>query len=85
MIYFVYILKNKEGKFYIGQAANLEERIKRHNQNRVFSTKNKGPWRIIWKKEFESRSEAIRYENYLKSLKNKKYIEENFIYRGVEE
>jgi len=85
MTSFVYILKNKEGRLYIGQTTNLEERINRHNRNRVFSTKNKGPWKIIWTREFNSKSEAMKYENYLKSLKNKKYIEGNILNRGVEE
>ena len=72
---YTYILKNEKGNFYIGQTNNLCERIERHNKNRVTSTKKKGPWKMVWRKEFDNKSEAMKYERYLKSLKNKKYLE----------
>ena len=72
---YTYILKNQKGSLYIGQTNNLQERLERHNKNRVNSTKRKGPWEIVWQKAFNTTGEAMKYENYLKSLKNKKYIE----------
>lgn len=72
---YTYILKNQKGDLYIGQTNNLFERIERHNKNRVASTKKKGPWEIVWRKVFNTKSEAMKYERYLKSLKNKKYLE----------
>jgi putative endonuclease len=72
---YTYILKNQKGDLYIGQTNNLQERIERHNRNRVTSTKKKGPWKIVWRKAFNTKSEAMKYERYLKSLKNKKYLE----------
>jgi len=78
-MYFTYILKNQKGNFYIGQTNNPAERLLRHNSNKVRSTKNKGPWEIIYQKEFEIRSLAMQHEKYLKSLKSKKYIEESVI------
>ena len=72
---YTYILKNEEGDLYIGQTNNLRERIERHNKNRVTSTKKKGSWKMVWQKVFDNKSEAMKYERYLKSLKNKKYLE----------
>jgi putative endonuclease len=52
--------------------------LSEHNYNKSPFTSKKGPWKLVFKKEFNSRSEAIKFENYLKSLKNKKYILEKY-------
>jgi len=66
MNYYIYILESKTGKFYIGQSANLEARLERHNSNRVKSTKFKGPWKVIYTERYSSRSEAMIREKQLK-------------------
>jgi len=74
-MYSTYILISEStGKLYIGQTNNLNARISRHNSNRNFTTKNKGPWRLLFSKEFNTRSEAMLYEKKLKSIKNKEYL-----------
>ena len=78
-MYYTHILENKAGRLYIGQTDNREARLFRHNGNRVKATKNKGPWQIIYFKEFKTRAEAVHYELYLKSLKNPKYIKETIV------
>ena len=75
-MYYVYVLENNNGKHYIGSCINLEARLKRHNQNSVRSTKNKGPFRIILKEEFYSRTEARQRENQLKSYKGGRAFKE---------
>ena len=88
MSYYIYILKSDQNnKLYIGQTKNLTDRIARHNQNRSLATKLKGPWKIIFQEKYSTRSEAIKREKYLKSLKNKNYIEQKIINNrcGVEE
>ena len=70
-MYFTYILKSMStGHLYIGQTNSLEDRLVRHNGNRVKSTKNKGPWKLLKAYRKSSRSEAIKLERYLKSLKS---------------
>ncbi len=74
-MYFTYIIISEiTGKLYIGQTNNIEARIARHNKNKNFSTKSRGPWKLIFSKEFLSRAEAMKFEKHLKSLKNKQYI-----------
>jgi putative endonuclease len=74
-MYYTYILKSSAtGKIYIGQTNNLEDRIKRHNSNQNKYTKNKGPWKLIFSKKFETRSEAIHLEIKLKSYKNTEFL-----------
>lgn len=76
-MYYTYILKsNASGRYYIGQTNNIDLRLKRHNNNLVKSTKNRGPWEIVYYEKYTSRSEAIKRERYLKSLKSKKVIEQ---------
>jgi len=78
-MYYTYILKSSStGKIYIGHTDNLENRLKEHNlKGKPFYTSKKGPWKIIWSKEFPDRGGAMSFENYLKRLKNKKeYISE---------
>ena len=76
-MYYTYILKSlTSGRFYIGQTDNLESRLKRHNENTVKSTRNRGPWEMMYVEEYDSRSEAMIREKYLKSLKSRRSIEE---------
>ncbi|MGB9613097.1 MAG: GIY-YIG nuclease family protein [Candidatus Margulisiibacteriota bacterium] len=75
MKYFVYILKSKkDNRLYIGQTSNLEDRIKRHNEGRVISTKGRRPLELLYYEEFADRGSATRRENYFKSLKNPQYL-----------
>jgi len=73
-MYFVYILQNPKDRLYIGQTADLDARIERHNTNRCSSTRNKGPWKLIYSEACASRSLACRRELELKSNKNKEYL-----------
>jgi len=74
-MYYTYILiSEKTQKLYIGQTNNLDARVRRHNIGKNFSTKNRGPWKLIFSQEFENRNEAMKFEKYLKSLKNREYI-----------
>lgn len=75
-MYFLYILKSrKDSKFYIGSTSNLEDRILRHNQGREKSTKHRIPLELYYFEKFNTRSEAIKREYYIKSLKSSKFIE----------
>jgi putative endonuclease len=75
MPYYTYILQSiKNERLYIGQTANVEKRLSLHNSNQVLSTKNKGPWKLIYYKEFFNRSECMKLELKLKSWKNRDRI-----------
>ena len=73
-MYWVYALENEKGRWYIGQTNNLELRIDKHNGQKVKSTKNRGVWSLIYKKKFQARSEAMRYEEYLKSGSGRAFL-----------
>jgi predicted GIY-YIG superfamily endonuclease len=55
-----------------GQPQNLSE----HNHNRNPSTRNRGPWELIYTEAFATRSEASRRERAVKKMKSHAWIEE---------
>jgi putative endonuclease len=69
-MFYVYILENSEGKHYIGHTEELAQRLKRHNGNKVPSTKNKGPWKIVYNEQYKSRNEAYARERQIKRYKS---------------
>lgn len=72
-MYYVYVLKSlKDGKRYIGSSSNVEQRLIFHNEGRNISTRNRVPFELIYKKKFDSKSEAIRFEILLKKQKGGK-------------
>ncbi len=73
--FFVYVLKNPFGKFYVGQTQNLEERLNRHNCGQSTYTKNRGPWELVYYEPVESRSAAMQREKEIKNKKSAKYIQ----------
>lgn len=83
MSYYVYILSNLKGKYYIGYTGDIVDRLNRHNKGYTKSTKNKGKWEIVYKEIFDIKQEAIKREKYIKAQKSKKFIE-SLIHRGVE-
>jgi putative endonuclease len=81
-MFVVYVIESqKTGKIYIGQTSDLGKRMKRHNQElptkkTSYTTKNKGPWKIIYKEKYEARSEAIKREKQLKTAKGREFIKQ---------
>lgn len=70
LMYFTYILKSAHhGRHYIGSCEGLEKRLKEHNQGKMKSTKAFKPWVLIYQECFETRGEARKRENQIKSYK----------------
>jgi len=75
-MFYTYVLRSiKDNKFYIGQTAKLDLRIERHNLGKEKSTKYRVPFELVYYKGFDTRSEAMEYEKYLKSKKKSRAIE----------
>jgi len=76
-MYYSYILMSeKDGTYYIGQTKNIEDRMSRHNSGHSKATKTKRFWKLVFIKEFVTRSKAVQYEQQLKQKKSRKYIEQ---------
>jgi len=76
MAHYVYILySNTKDRYYIGSTSDIEERLKRHNAGATPSTKAGKPWKVVFTKPFDSKTEALKYEIYIKRMKSRKFIE----------
>lgn len=76
----VYAIKSEStGKIYIGQTADFEKRLKRHNKElmynlKSYTSKNSGPWQLVYEDTFNTRVEAVKKERYLKSHIGRDYL-----------
>jgi len=80
MSYSVYILySEKANKYYIGHTENVNRRLEEHNnpiRNSKFTAKYI-PWILLASFPiFETRSDAMQAEKFIKKQKNRKFIEE---------
>lgn len=76
-MYYLYILKSEStGRFYVGQTVNLEDRLFRHNSRKSIATRSGLPWTLIFKKDYQSRSDAIIAEKWIKRMKSKDIIQQ---------
>lgn len=74
-MWLVYIIYNKQNnKTYIGSTNNFKRRISQHNNNEVFSTKNKGPWLPIYIEFYPNENSARMREEELKSSVGRRYL-----------
>lgn len=72
---FVYILKDTNGKFYIGSTENIERRLKQHNLEHTQTTRNMKSSKLIHCQEYASLEIARKVERKIKALKRRDYIE----------
>ncbi len=72
MPYFVYVLRSESAdSSYVGHTANLEKRLVEHNNGKSLSTRGKRPWRLVYKEEYHTRSNAASRERYFKSVEGR--------------
>jgi len=74
-MFYVYILKSKvDSKNYIGSTNDLRKRFKEHNLGKVYSTKKRKPFEIIYYEAYKSEKDARMREHNLK-LRSKAYTQ----------
>ena len=74
-MYYVYVLKSKkDNKWYTGSTGDLRKRFKEHSEGKVFSTKNRGPFELIYYESCLNETDARMREKYLKSGPGKLYL-----------
>lgn len=72
---FIYILKDKGNKLYIGSTDNLERRMHQHESGHTQTTKRMKKITLVFHQEYPSLEQARQIEIKLKKLKRKDYIE----------
>ena len=74
-MYYTYILQSlKDFKYYIGVTNNICRRFNEHNLGLSKSTKSRRPFKLVHLEEYIDIKKAYKKEKYLKSLKNRKFI-----------
>ena len=73
-MFYVYILESeKDSSFYIGQTNDLQKRLAFHNQGLSKYTSRKIPWYIVYFEEYNTKTEAIQRERFLKKQRNRTF------------
>ncbi len=76
-MFWVYVLENPRGKFYVGQTENIAGRVQDHNRTDCFEghfTRKNGPWKLVWSEAHSSRRSAMQRERRIKRMKSAKWI-----------
>jgi putative endonuclease len=75
MYHYVYILKTLKGyikKTYVGYSTDVNSRLKKHNSSKGAKSTRGYKWKIIFKKRFLSKSQALSFEFMLKKDRKKR-------------
>ena len=78
-MHFVYILKLKNGDYYVGETSNLRNRIEGHLKGNTKTTTRIKPAEVVFYAAFKTKIRALNFEKYLKSssgfaFRNKRLI-----------
>ena len=71
-MFYVYLIiseKYKNFKTYVGYTNNLKKRLIKHNSNKGAKSTRGRIWKVIYKKKFETKKLALKYEYSLKKNK----------------
>jgi putative endonuclease len=77
LMFWVYLLQNPSGRFYIGHTDDLEHRLYSHNRtDKVVGkyTRKNGPWTLVWSEVYSNRAEAMARERQIKTWKSSRMI-----------
>ena len=76
-IFYVYVLRSlKDGTYYYGSTNNIDKRLEEHNKGKMRYTKGRMPWKLHYFEQYPSRSEAMKREQFFKSIGGYVYLKE---------
>ena len=69
-MFFMYIIKSEEGRFYIGSSDDVEKRLTQHNTKQFKGwTSRYNNWLIVHTETFSTRTDALIREKQIKKMK----------------
>ena len=71
-VYLIISLSDKRLISYVGYTNNIENRLRLHNSSKGAKFTRGRKWKIIYKKSYNSKSEAMKKEYLLKRNKKKR-------------
>jgi putative endonuclease len=80
-LFFVYLLQNAAGRFYIGSTDDLTRRVHEHNDpdNHSTYTGKNGPWTLVWSEPHPTRAAAMKREKQIKAMKSALWIRRHLL------
>jgi len=73
-MFYAYIIESiPTGIYYKGSTSDYVRRLEEHNFGLNAYTKTRGPWKLVYVQEFQTRKEAMKLERRLKRC-NKTYL-----------
>ena len=74
-MYYTYVLlSSKDGRFYTGFTKDLKLRFEQHSKGEVESTRDRGPFELVYYEACLDQSDAVKREKYLKTYHGKQYL-----------
>src|SRR5437762_4926136 len=64
--YRVYVLENRDGRFYVGVTDEVVRRVRQHNSGLSQFTKGCGPWSVLSQSQELTLTEARKLDDHLK-------------------
>ncbi len=78
-MFWVYVLQNSSGQFYVGHTDDLQTRLQSHNDTGPIHgkyTRKHGPWNLVWSEQHPERTSGMMREKFIKSMKSSRWIRE---------
>lgn len=74
-LFYVYMLKCRDGSLYTGYTVDLEARLKKHMEGKASKyTRSRLPVELVYYEEYKTKSEAMKREAALKKLNRTKKL-----------
>jgi predicted GIY-YIG superfamily endonuclease len=79
-MYYAYLLKLSNSDIYTGSTKDLRQRVADHQEGKNISTKPFRPVELVYYCAFPTKTQAIKFEMYLKSGSGKAFRNKHLIY-----
>ena len=73
-MYSVYVLRNPQGRLYVGSTSEMERRVLQHQRDEGGWTHGRGPWQLVYYEHFANRAEAMGRERGLKGGRGRRWL-----------
>jgi len=74
-MFYTYILQSlKDKQFYTGFTNDLRRRFEKYQDGKVFSTKHRRPFKLVYYEACLNKEDAKEREKYLKTAWGKRYV-----------
>lgn len=78
-MFYVYIIKDSNGKKYTGYTKDLQRRLIFHNRSGTLHTSKSKEWSLVFYCAFRSKLTAMQFEKYLKSGSGISFMNRHFL------